>query len=359
MDAWLDRILQRGRILADYYGSLSPDDAFGWGKTLRQMWFPQPDSRPTGTGVLLVGPEGCGKHTAAAHLIRELMAENRGYALALLRPEDLPVNDSDELHCRLTSLLGCFLDRKQGLCLILEQLLHSPQGRKAAHFLGEMLCLYCLRRPAGIPSNGPKDAALQSESAADGAELPPLFLAVIEESEKGIPALLRSRLQLCRMTPPDEEHREAFINSHYDQTESFIPGHISTYDFLQRTEGLSYAQLEDLVNSLDALCQTDDVESYEAEALMEAQLPPKQERRRFMDQVEQLLTRLPEALQRSAENAQPAAYVQPAAVQNQEYAETERDYENESGYSLASSLNDELKAYLNEHSGKEVFRLQS
>ena len=84
-EEWADLVLDNGEMLGQYYDAAAPDDTFGWGSLYRKMWFSDYSHRPSGTGVLLTGPEGCGKHTAAAHLIREL--RNRDYWVGLL-PED-------------------------------------------------------------------------------------------------------------------------------------------------------------------------------------------------------------------------------------------------------------------------------
>ena len=60
-----------------------PDDTFGWGATLEQMW--REPAHPS--GLLLLGPDGCGKHTATLHMMRILMAD--GYQYAVLNDEVL------------------------------------------------------------------------------------------------------------------------------------------------------------------------------------------------------------------------------------------------------------------------------
>ena len=270
---WADLVLDSGELLGQFCDAAPPDDTFGWGALYRKMWFSDYDHRPSGTGVLLTGPEGCGKHTAAAHLIREL--RNRDYRVGLL-PED---DDGGEgpgtpTRDRLNDLLDRCDEEGKGLCLLIEDLDRRARSRELGRFLGEMLCLYTLRRGRSSRMAGPKDRFSGRDMGSGDEPLSPFFLILIQSREQSVPSLLRSRLQLCRMSPPDRARRILFFVNHPAACLR-EPAAVTQEELLERTEGMSYAQLEDLVNSLNALSLADRKADKQAFlALAEAQRPP-------------------------------------------------------------------------------------
>ena len=272
-EEWNDIVLDNGEMLGQYYDAAVPDDTFGWGNLYRKMWFSDYSHRPSGTGVLLTGPEGCGKHTAAAHLIREL--RNRDYWVGLL-PEDDAGGEGPNTPTRdrLNGLLDLCSDEGKGLCLLVEDLDRRSRSRELGQFLGEMLCLYTLRRGADSQTAGPKDRVSGRSLHSGDDPLAPFFLILIQNKEQSVPSLLRSRLQLCRMSPPDRDHRVLFFVNHPAACLRGESALVTQEELLERTEGLSYAQLEDLVNSLNALSLADKRADKRAFlALAEAQRP--------------------------------------------------------------------------------------
>ena len=254
-EEWADLVLDNGEMLGQYYDAAVPDDTFGWGSLYRKMWFSDYSHRPSGTGVLLTGPEGCGKHTAAAHLIREL--RNRDYWVGLL-PEDDAGGEGPNTPTRdrLNSLLDLCSEEGKGLCLLAEDLDRRSRSRELGQFLGEMLCLYTLRRGSDSRQAGPKDRFSGRDIRTGDDPLSPFFLILIQNKEQSVPGLLRSRLQLCRMSPPDRDHRTLFFVNHPAACLR-EPALVTQEELLERTEGLTYAQLEDLVNALNALILAD------------------------------------------------------------------------------------------------------
>ena len=293
-EEWADLVLDNGEMLGQYYDAAAPDDTFGWGNLFRKMWFSDYGHRPSGTGVLLTGPEGCGKHTAAAHLIREL--RNRDYWVGLL-PEDDAGGEGPNTPTR--DLLNDLLDRcdeeGKGLCLVAEDLDRRSRSRELGQFLGEMLCLYTLRRGQDSQKAGPKDRFSPRDLGKGDDPLSPFFLILIQNREQSVPSLLRSRLQLCRMSPPDTDHRTLFFVNHPAACLR-DPALVTQEELLERTEGMSYAQLEDLVNSLNALSLAEKKADKRAFlSLVEAQRP--QVRGGGLSaRLEKLLAELPKAL---------------------------------------------------------------
>ena len=293
---WLERVKNDCAMTRSFLLTQRADDSFGWGRILKNMWFPTGEERPTGTGVLLVGPAGCGKHTAVRHLLQlleQLPKERDGdgapadsYLYVSLDWEELEeLEGFADCRERLNMLLDDCCDRKQGLFLVLEGTARLPWSRKLYRYLESQLAAFYLYRGQQSLFGGPKDQPREEVYEEDENAVPPIFLALIEEEEPALPALLRSRLQLCRMTRPNLLRRKSFLtnrelgNLHMDLSELY-PGQT----LAELTEGLSYAQLEDLVNSLSALTADllDQAALEEEDSLRREQVPgcwPRERRR--------------------------------------------------------------------------------
>ena len=262
--AWLKRVRLHSQLVSEYLSTRSPDDSFGWGRILRNMWFPSGSEQPSGAGLLLVGPAGCGKHTALHHMLRLLPQTPRvsidgrdeaPYAAVFLDEDSLAGPDEDFAACqaRLNLLLDQYYDRGQGLFLVLEHASRLPFSRRLFRFLEEQLAAYFLNRGESALTPGPKDQAGALPEPAE-SPYPPLFLVLLEEEEPELPALLRGRLQLCRMSRPDLYRRKEYLLNHDVQNVRLdLDGLHPGQTLADLTEGLSYAQLEDLLVSLRAL----------------------------------------------------------------------------------------------------------
>lgn len=220
------------------------DDSCGWGALLRNLWNEDPATRPS--GLLLTGPEGCGRHTAAAHMVRFLQEQEFG-SVWLSGNDLLAGGTVSEAKEKLKALLDDFWEQEKGLCLVVEQLEGQPGRKELLSYLGKLLWDYWLAREDGADSR--------------------LFLILIDGG-RGIPSLLRERLQRCRMTLPDLEHRRRFLDSHKD-LKSYVP----LVDCAACTEGFTYAQLTDLVRDLRMLIDSTDapVSRAQMEQLVEEQ----------------------------------------------------------------------------------------
>ena len=80
--SWLENAEQGTAIFYHYATQMELDDSFGWGERLSKMWNigvlgPPPQ------GLLLTGPDGCGKHTAAAHMYQILTENHPATALVI------------------------------------------------------------------------------------------------------------------------------------------------------------------------------------------------------------------------------------------------------------------------------------
>lgn len=273
-NAWLDDILKSSAVMEAYIDRQELDDSFGWGALLDAMWFSEDGRRLTGSGVLLTGPDGSGKHTAAYHMIKGLLS--REYAHVFLTGEDLaPETGGAQLaRERLQGLLDRFYDQEQALCIVLERIETCQNIQSVLRSLGEALCEYWLCE-----------------------DYPPLFAVLIASDELPVPAPLRGRLRLCRMSLPSEVKRKTFLENKAGDLRHYVPFNT----LLSQTEGMSYAELLDLTDQLRAFVDKTDsaLSEEEAAAFIQEQKPrpePQSIRVQMLEKVEALIDALPQLM---------------------------------------------------------------
>ena len=270
IETWLDGILNSAAVMEAYIDRQELDDSFGWGALLDAMWFPENGKRPTGSGVLLTGPDGSGKHTAAYHMIKGLLS--RKYAHVFLTDEDLDAQTvgTDPAKERLRSLLDRFYDHDQALCVVLEQAGAFQNIQSSLRFLGEALCEYWLCE-----------------------DYPPLFVILIASDDPPIPAPLRGRLRLCRMSLPGEDRRRTFLENRAGDLRHYVPFHT----LVSQTDGMSYGELSDIVDHIRTFVDlTDSAISEEKAAAFIQEQKPRPVRVQLPEKVEALIDALPQLL---------------------------------------------------------------
>ena len=254
-----------------------PDDTFGWGATLEQMW--REPAHPS--GLLLLGPDGCGKHTAALHMMRILMAD--GYQYAVLNDEVLGMAGSV---AELIDWIGAHMRRGIRLCLVLDQLHDRIGERRLLSFLGAQLA--------------------RNRRAEGGQYL--LFLMVIDSREPELPAQLRGSLLRCVMALPNAEFRRAFLaNVLWERFQLELENYAGE-ELIGATEGFTYAQLRDLAYQIGLMLRLDASEGVEAYitqlAREQAPLPAREEGGALLaERLCELLELLPALLRDMAEEA--------------------------------------------------------
>lgn len=270
INAWLDGILRSAAVMEAYIDRQELDDSFGWGALLDAMWFSEDGKRLTGSGVLLTGPDGSGKHTAAYHMIKGLL--RRKYTHVFLTDEDFDAKTgaAELAKERLQGLLDRFYDQEQALCIVLEQAETFQSIQSVLRLLGEALCEYWLCE-----------------------DYPPLFVILIASDNPPIPAPLRGRLRLCRMSLPGEVRRRAFLENKAEDLRHYVPFNT----LLSQTEGMSYAELSDVVGNIRTLVdQTDSALSEEQVAAFVRGQKPQPIRVQAPEKVEALIDALPQLL---------------------------------------------------------------
>ena len=266
--AWLDGVLKSAAVMEAYIDRQELDDSFGWGALLDTMWFSEGGRRLTGSGILLTGPDGSGKHTAAYHMIKGLLG--RGYAPVFLTGEDFDPETAQLARERLQGLLDWFYDQNQALCIVLEQAEFCQNIRSVLRALGEALCEYWLCE-----------------------DYPPLFVILIASDELPVPAPLRGRLHLCRTSLPGEARRKTFLQNRAGDLRHYVPFNT----LLSQTSGMSYAELLDLIDSIRAIVdQTESALSEEETGAFIQEQRPRPGRAQVLEKVETLIDTLPQLL---------------------------------------------------------------
>ena len=200
------------------------DDTFGWGARFSLMWKKKTLDKPS--GLLLTGPGGCGRHTAAAHMARTLYDT---HCPLLLSGKELCA----EGYAPATRRLRYVLDHPNVIdgqsypwCLILDGLEDCDCRRDLLSWLGQVMELTWYE---------------------SGGE-PSLFVILIDSCEKDVPSNLRRHLRLCRMSAPAASHRRAYFES---PRFPMICNAVNLELLVSSTEGFTYAQLVDLAQNLE------------------------------------------------------------------------------------------------------------
>lgn len=275
LQEWLDKTLQDSADLEYDIFLEELDDTFGWGEILELMWYKLP--QPCAGGILLTGPDGCGKHTAAAHMVR--LAVKRGrLGVVFLDGADFYAQSLSWLQERLNLILDQFYDQEQGLCLVMENLEDLPWRKELLTFLGRTL----------------RDYSRGTGNVQDA--FPALFLVLLDRQEETVPPILRNKLRLCRMSLPNLVRRKQFLAKYAANIRSFVP----MDQFAQATEGASYAQLRALVENVSDLVDCRDEQLSEEEFLrfLVEQMPLQTERQLTVltETVRELIARIPDLI---------------------------------------------------------------
>lgn len=272
---WLETTLEDSLIQWDYLRDKRLDDTFGWGAIFAASLMDNPDV--SGCGLLLTGPEGCGKHNAALHMMKLL--SQQGYEMLFLEGTELGALGTGQAVQRLDALLDLFCRENKSLCVCLEGMESCSCRRELLNYWGRTLLNYLM-----FPE-----------------QFRPLFLILIDDGEQDIPALLRDRLRLCRMSLPDQNHRAAFLK----RRARSIRNDVSLKVFAQATEGASYGQILDMIGNVQGLLDSREggVDDEELRRFLAQQMPapsPEDASWAIARLVQQLVEQLPRVLQEAA-----------------------------------------------------------
>lgn len=297
---WLEKMERKSSVINSYIEGAAWDDSLGWRGLLKTAWS-TPSQRPS--GLLLVGPEGCGKHTAAAHmhhLLLEDFPEASRCRFWHLNGGDLQTGAEDfsALENRLDAILTkASADRLEQVCLVVEQIETMEYRTQLLDYLGEVVCDYRLAE---------RDPSV---------EAPGLFLILIEREELPLPSLLRQLLRLCRFKLPAREQRMQYLRN----TAQDLRSYISLDQLADETERYTMAQLADVTDCIRNHVDLVDGVALNAEeltAILQTQSPEPTERAaqsRIMDFLEKLPAALTEAFSKLPAAVPAQAAAAPAA----------------------------------------------
>ncbi len=284
IQSWLEQSAQQFEQLQA--GQL--DDTFGWGGIFRARL--EADREVSGCGLLLTGPHGCGRHTAAGHMMKLLFAE--GYDSVFLSGLELGSVPYETAKQQLDALFDRFYEQGKGLCICLEEMEACPHRRQLLSYLGQTLYKCFLYRQ----------------------ELTPVYLILIDDRED-VPQVLRDRLRLCRMRLPDLSRRTAFL----EHKARLLKYAVSLQVFAEATEGASYAQLLDMIANVEGLVdsQGDALADQPLRDFLQGQLPPASQQtalEQLARETQKLVEQLPKMLKDAASAVRVGTVVSNAAA---------------------------------------------
>ncbi len=266
------------------------DYSFGWKDAIEEMI-----AGGANDGLLLMGPDGCGKHTAADISVYSLSSE--GYRTLYLSSKDFDFTDEeikadadirskmidsgdeeelteDIVHTLLDKLLNRFFDDGTNICFVLEGIGQSRFTRQIYYRIGTYMVMY---------------------NSDDG--FPDMYTVVIEQNEELVPSILRRYLRLIRMSYPSvERRRKALINFGVPSKDAAAVA--------VSTEGLTYSQLRDLGANIAVRSRAQDVSGEFYKELIASQLPaeicetqernePSDERKFLYGKIGELIDNIP------------------------------------------------------------------
>ena len=303
---WLEKMERKSRVISSYVEGAAWDDSLGWRGVLKTAWS-TPSQRPS--GLLLVGPEGCGKHTAAAHMHHLLLDEfpdRDRCRFWHLTGGDLQMGAEDfsALEDRVDAILTrASADRLEQVCLIVEQIETMEYRTRLLDYLGEIVCDYSLAE---------RDPSV---------EAPGLFLILIEREELPLPSLLRQLLRLIRFKLPTREQRMQYLKN----TAQDLRGYISLDQLAAETERYTMAQLADVTdcirNHVDLVGGVA-LDAGELTAILQTQ-SPEPTGNSAQNRIADFLETLPAVLTEAFSKLPAAMPVQAAAAPAQTAAQTE------------------------------------
>ncbi len=289
---WLDSTLAESQFQWEYWKQQRLPDPDGWGSMFHCLL--QSRTSVSGRGLLLTGADSYSKQAAAVQMINLLVAED--YETVFLDGMELSDGGMSQARQKLDQLLDHFYDAGKGACLVLEGLEECVCRRELLRFLGQKLGEYRMYQD----------------------QLTPLFLILLDDRQQDIPGMLRSCLRLVRLQLPDREHRMVYLS----QQAKSLRHYLSLEVFAQTTEGVSYVQLQDLidmmeeyVDSLDGQVVSDD----DLRAMLSQQLvivQQDQSMQNLCQSVQQLVEMLPKLIREgsSGRERQPQPQPQPQPV---------------------------------------------
>lgn len=277
VDAWLESQEQCSGAYLNYLFDKDLDDTFEWAERLETILA---EGKNLPAGVLIAGPQGCGRHTIMANVVQILSMDPWSFSTEFITGWDLE-DDTGSFalaHEKLEALLEKYRENpadEQDLCLVLDEFGDYPYRDALLKFLEKTVCEYWNRKD----------------------EYPKLFLVLFQNASFRIPAILKKMLYVCCVQYPDVEHRKRFLQKYIGK----VQGSLSVDDMTEKTSVFSYAELWSLIQNVQTAAEIGQnaLSQDDAERLIDEQKVPitgGDAKERLFRKLEQTLDSLPELL---------------------------------------------------------------
>lgn len=277
VDAWLESQEQRSGVYVNYLFDKDLDDTFEWAERLETILA---ENKTLPAGVLIAGPEGCGRHTIMANIVQLLSMDPWSFSTEFITGWDLE-DDTGSFalaHEKLEVLLEKYRENpadEQDLCLVLDEFGDYPYQDALLKFLEKTVCEYRNRKD----------------------EYPKLFLVLFQNASLRVPSILRRMLYACCVQYPDVEHRKRLLQKYIGK----VQGSLSVDDMTEKTSGFSYAELWSLIQNVQTAAEIGQnaLPQDTVECLINEQKVPitgGDAKERLFRKLEQTLDSLPELL---------------------------------------------------------------
>ncbi|MBR4308135.1 MAG: ATP-binding protein [Oscillospiraceae bacterium] len=240
-------------------------------------------------GVVLSGPEGCGKHTLAAHIIQLFRRRVADCQFLFLDGAELE-NDGVKA-TTLCDFLGRFLDdcydgfyydfndndelkrTKSNIApldsvVLIEEPEHYSAWKKILPFLQKNVLQYSLE-----------------------PDLPRLFVLILSADSVKLPSLLNGRLRSLFVSRPEKKLRIRFAQNRGGE----LLNSLSATRVAELTEGMTYTQLQDALDATNYLVASGSFNKEMLEDFLGSQRPlltPQERHMRFEEQLPRALEKL-------------------------------------------------------------------
>ena len=268
---WIDDIENTANMYGDYFYQQNPDDTCGWKARISELLYG--DELPA--GLLITGPEGCGRHTILTDAVK--MLYDMDFSVDYLTGYDLEDETATFTLARqrLSALLEMYRKKQEKFCIVLDEMEDYPFRDALLKFLEKTVCEY---------------------QNTDNS-YPSLLFILFQNAPFHLPAVLKKMLYPCCVQYPNRTQRSRFLNG---QLKSLCD-HLSMDVLLDKTEGSSYAELVNLVKNIKivAKCWNGEVSQAKVEELVEEQrlpVPTEMAKERLFRKLEQALDSLPDLL---------------------------------------------------------------
>lgn len=257
----LDRKEAEELYYPDYEDMAKTKDVLGHRELVSGLW-----KGKDRMGLVLYGPDGCGKHTAAAYCIDSIPSGSSYCQFLFLQGRELE-RDFPEVGT-LIEYLNCFLDDSfdgkvyyrdetsgepvcetlrdapHDACIVLECPTAYTHWQELQSFLYKSLSQY-LRE----------------------TDFPRLFLILISTEPIALSAFLQRRMGTLAVCRPGAENRDRFLEKACKE----VFGYVRKETLVKKTEGMSFSQIRNVVRNVVRVGMS--LTKEELEGFLESQMP--------------------------------------------------------------------------------------